>query len=277
MTVISITRELGTRGKDVADALAERRGLTTVNDELIEHDIAERTGMREAAVHRYFDGTANLLERWRTDSKTLSNKTAEEVYELALKGNVILRGWGAPFLLRDIPHALCVRICAPMATRQRVLVERGVAPDAGAARDLINRQDAANDGAMRRLFGADGKDASIFAMVLNTDRLSVEKCVGLIGALADEPMFQETAQSRRAIEDKLVRLRASAALASRFGTDHRFSQIDVAVADGHVRLTGVSTLDNANVIAAEIVRQLPGVTSVDGEITVMPYYRRHAA
>ena len=115
MTVIAITREIGTRGLDVANGLGKRLGLNVVNDELIERDIARLTGVSDDVVHRYFDGTASLLERWRTDEKQLSETTTEEVLALAAKGNVVIRGWGAPYLLRDIPHVVCARICAPVA------------------------------------------------------------------------------------------------------------------------------------------------------------------
>jgi hypothetical protein len=39
---------VATLGKDVAAGLAERLGLDIVHHELVEHDIAERAGMRES-------------------------------------------------------------------------------------------------------------------------------------------------------------------------------------------------------------------------------------
>jgi cytidylate kinase len=114
MAVIAMTREMGTLGKDVAAGLAERLGLTVVHHELVEH-VAERAGMRESEVHRFLEGESSLFDRWTIDSKRLSRYTAEEVLELALRGNVLIRGWGATYLLRSVPHVICVRICAPNA------------------------------------------------------------------------------------------------------------------------------------------------------------------
>ena len=115
MAVIAMTREMATLGKDVAAGLAERLGLDIVHHELVEHDIAERSGMRESEVHRFLEGEASLLERWKIDRKRLSRYTAQEILELAVKGNVLIRGWGAEYLLRAVPHVICVRICAPTA------------------------------------------------------------------------------------------------------------------------------------------------------------------
>ncbi len=55
-----------------------------------------------------------LLERWNIDEKSLSLFTAEDVFDLASRGNVLIRGWGAAHLLHSVPHILSVRVCAPM-------------------------------------------------------------------------------------------------------------------------------------------------------------------
>ena len=124
MTVIAMTREMGTRGSEVAAGVAERLGLSIIHHEIVEHDIAERTGMAEGAVHRILEGEASIVERWRLDRKRMSRCTAQEILELAAKGNVLIRGWGATYLLRTIPQALCVRICARMPFREKILMRR---------------------------------------------------------------------------------------------------------------------------------------------------------
>lgn len=277
MTVIAITREIGTRGLDVAKGLGERLGLDVVNDELIERDIARLTGLSGEVVHRYFDGTASLLERWSTDEQQLAQTTTEEVLDLAAKGDVVIRGWGAPYLLRDIPHVLCVRVCAPLPVREQVLVERGLAPDPDAARKAIGQQDAANDRVMRRLFRADGRDVSAYSLVLNTARLGVERCIEQIAAISSAAEFQPTLQSQRTLLDRLVMVRVRAALDRKFGNDQRFTLINVEVVEGRVSLSGQSLMAEVNEAAAGLVREIDGVDDVRSAITVLPYYRRHAA
>lgn len=104
MAVIAMTREMGSLGKDVAAALADQMGLKVVHHELIEHDLAERLGVQESAVHRYLEGGASLFERWKIDKQKLSRYTTEEILELAGQGNVVIRGWGATGVLRHIPN-----------------------------------------------------------------------------------------------------------------------------------------------------------------------------
>ena len=123
MVAIAMTREMGTLGKDVAQGIADSLGLKVVHSELVEHDLAARLGVQESAVHRYLEGNASLLERWKIDKEKLSQYTAEEILELARGGNVVIRGWGAVAVLRAVPHVLRVRVCAPIRFRERVIME----------------------------------------------------------------------------------------------------------------------------------------------------------
>ena len=124
MAVIVMTREMATRGKDVAQGLADRLGLSIVHSEVVEHDVAKLTGLGDSEVHRFLEGGSTLMERLRIDRARMSRSTAHEIFELAAKGKVLIRGWGASYLLRNIPHVLCVRICAPIEFREQVLMER---------------------------------------------------------------------------------------------------------------------------------------------------------
>lgn len=94
MPVIAMTPELGTGGKDVARGLSDTLGLNLVYRKLVEHHVADRLRVPNSAVHRYLEGSANLLERWRMDKKGIRRCTAEELFELAERGNVLIRGWG---------------------------------------------------------------------------------------------------------------------------------------------------------------------------------------
>ena len=63
MPVIAMTREMGSRGKDVALGVASRLGLEVVHHEIVERSVAERLDMPESSVHRFLEGQASLWER----------------------------------------------------------------------------------------------------------------------------------------------------------------------------------------------------------------------
>src|SRR5919108_2999117 len=112
MPVITITREMGSLGKDVARSLGEELGLPVIYHEVIDH-LADRLRVRKSHVIRLLDGSAGLLERLTADRTSLAIYTADEIYGLAAssadKGGAIIRGWGATYLLREIAHVVCVR------------------------------------------------------------------------------------------------------------------------------------------------------------------------
>ena len=261
MAVVAMTREMGSLGKDVAAGLAEQMGLTVVHHELVEHHLAEKLGVQESTVHRYLEGEASLLERWKIDKHKLSRFTAEEILELAQKGNVIIRGWGATCVLRHIPHVLRVRVCADMGFRERVMTQR-LGIDAAAARREIDRSDAAHGAVVRSFFGVDWQNPLIYHLVLNTGSVPIETCVTIVRLLAEKPEFQETEETRSVLADKLVESRVSAALSDAFGTP-----VDIRVEKGKVTLTGTTMGPVGNV--EEVVRSVPGVTDVENRVMVV--------
>jgi cytidylate kinase len=271
MTVIAMTREMATLGKDVAASVAQRLGLEVVHHELVEHDIADRAGMRESEVHRFLEGKASLLERWKIDAKRLSRSSAEEVLALAARGKVVIRGWGPTYLLRFVPHILCVRICAPMSFREKVLMERLRITDAAAAQREIARNDAAHNATMQKMFGVNWMDATLYDITLNTSRVPVDDCVEQIVRLTESTAFQETAQSRG---DLLILSRVHGILADRFNTGiGTLGGLAATVAAGKVTLTGAASNEQMIGEAVRAAQAVEGVTGVDeSQVTLTSTY-----
>lgn len=274
MTVIAMTREMGTLGREVAAGLSERLNINVVHHELVEHDIAERAGMRESEVHRFLEGEAKLMERWRIDAKRMSRYTAHEILELAAKGNVLIRGWGATYLLRDVPHIVCVRICAPLQFRARVLMKRLAIADTNAASREIQANDAAHHGVMHRMFGVDWKDPTLYCATLNTARVPVEDCITHIAELAGSDAFKETEISRGILTDRLIAARVRLTLDKHYNANLPTIGIDIQVKDGVVSLYGASSDEH---LIADIVRRThsaAGVKRVESHIEHIAFARR---
>jgi cytidylate kinase len=276
MAVIAMTREMGSLGRDVAAGLSEQMGLRVVHHELVERDLAGRLGVRESAVHHFLEGSASLFERWKIDKKKLSRYTAEEILELARSGDVLIRGWGATALLRSIPHVVCVRVCAPMSFREQVMMERLGTADRELARREIERSDAAHTRVVQSFFGVDWQNPLLYNLVLNTERLAIETCVKLVREVAESPAFQETADSRSVLADKLVGARVRSVLNDRFeGAGFGLSSIDGTVTAGKVTLTGTAVSVELIGEAERLVRQIQGVKDVENHIVYIPAHYRH--
>src|SRR4051812_35697486 len=225
MPIIAITREMGSLGKDVAAALGAELGLPVIYHEVIDH-LADRMRVRKSHVIRLLDGSAGLLERLTADETSLSIFTADEIFAIASRGGAIIRGWGATHLLRDVPHALSVRVCAPFEVRKQRMMERLSSADEELVGEEIRINDEAHTAIMRRHFGLQWTEPEHYDMVLNTKRLSVDECVSEVMALARSPQFSESDRSCQILEDLALAARVRAAL--RRSPETREAQVQVA-------------------------------------------------
>jgi cytidylate kinase len=165
MTVIAMTREIGSFGLNVAAGVAMRLGLKVVQSDVVANTVAERLGVGESAVLHYVNGSASLLERWRVDRRKLFHCAAEEILRLAQQGDVLIKGWGVATLLRNLPGVISVRVCAPMDFRVRVLMDRLGTTDANAVRQQLERYDAARIRTMRAFFDIDKENPRLYHAV----------------------------------------------------------------------------------------------------------------
>ena len=268
MTVIAMSQEMATLGKDVALGICEALGLQQVRHE-VGDVVAGRMHVKKSLIRRIRAGKAGKVEKWAADEMTISIFTAEEVYDLAVKGNVLIRGWGATMLLGSVAHVPRIRVCAPMELRIQRLMERLETDDEDLARREIEIDDAARAARIGEHFNVTWGDPTLYDLTINTERMPVATAVDQIVALARSPAFQETPQSRQHLEDLAVQARARAALRA----DPRTAGIDIVcdVKAGAVTLRGIVVDDHEKKLAEEVVARLPGVKSV------LDVFRRAAA
>ncbi len=266
MPVIAMTQEMATLGKDVALGVCDALGLQQVRHE-VGDVVAGKMHVKKSLIRRIREGKASRIEKWAADEKTISILTAEEVYDLAVKGNVLIRGWGGTLLLRDVPHIPCIRVCAPLEVRIKRLMERLETDDEELARREIEVDDAARASRMEEHFNVRWGDPALYDLTLNTERVPVAQCVEQVLALARSPAFQETAQSRQHLADLALRARVRATLRS----DERSAgiEVDIEAHAGEVTLRGIVVDEREKRLGEQMVRAVPGVKSVRDEVRTM--------
>ncbi|TAK45155.1 MAG: cytidylate kinase-like family protein [Betaproteobacteria bacterium] len=260
MPVITITREMGTLGKDVAAGLSDALEVPVIYNEIVDH-LADRLRVRKSHVIRLLDGRAGLLERLAADKTSLFVHSAEEVMAMALQpGGAIIRGWGASHLLRAVPHAVCVRVCSPLELRVRRMMERLSTENEAEIRTEIQHNDEAHAAIVRRHFGVEWTDPAHYDLVLNTERVSIGRCVEQVLALVRAPEFAETDASRGHLEDLAVAARVRAALLRAAQT--RDKRVQVTSERGRVILWGAKCSTDEKLNFVEIASAVQGVRDV---------------
>jgi len=258
MPIIAITREMGSLGKDVARGLGETLGLPVIYHEVIDH-LADRMRVRKSHVIRWLDGSAGFLERLTADKTSLSIYTADEIFAIAARGGAIIRGWGATHLLQEVPHVVCVRVCAPFELRRNRMMERLGSDDAERVADEIRVNDEAHAAIMRRHFGVQWTDPEHYDLVVNTKRVKVSDCVSEVLSLARSPQFEETEASRQKLDDLALAARVRAAL--RRAPETREARVQVSSSTGRIMLSGASSTDEM-LAFVEVASAVPGVRDV---------------
>ena len=259
MPIIAITREMGSLGKDVARGLAEALGVPVVYQELIDQ-LADRMRVRKSHVIRLLDGSAGLLERLTADKTSLAIFTAEEILSVAARERgAVIRGWGATHLLREVPHALCVRVCAPFELRKRRMMERLGSDDGERVAEEIRVNDEAHTAIMKRHFDLTWTEPEHYDLVLNTKRVAVDECVSEVLALARARQFTETEGSRARLAD--LALGAAVRAALRRSPETREAAVQVDAESGRVTLSGAGSTDEM-LAFVEVAAAVPGVRDV---------------
>jgi cytidylate kinase len=237
MTVVAMTREMGADGRDVAARLAEVLGTEVTQHEIIE-PLADKMRLRKSHVVRLIEGKASIFERLTADHTSMSIYTAEETVEMVArqKHGAVIRTWGATHLLRPISHIVSVRVCSPMDLRIERMMKRLDTDDRDFAEREIRMSDEAHSAIMKRHFNVDWQDASLYDLVLNTERVTVDECVSQIRSLIEDPAFQETEASRKAFDRLSLEVRVASLLRSDPTTSRYKIGVKAGAADGTVSL-----------------------------------------
>ncbi len=264
MPLIAMSREMGSLGMDVAERVAARRGQKVIYHEILDQ-LANKMRLRKSHVVRFLDGKSGIWEKLTTDKTSLSIFTAEETFRL-LKGDdvAVIRGWGAAHLLRDVPHVIRVRVCAPLHMRVTRMMARLDTDDRAFVENEIALSEEAQAAITRRHFGVDWRDPEQYDLVLSTEKLTVDECVDGIDNVMRMDRLQKTERSIRVFNDLSTEWHVRAALRQ----DPRTAKMTISVkADGgNVVLSGVieGGLSAADAIA--VASSIEGVTDVRSEL-----------
>ena len=266
MPLIAMNREIGSLGKDVALGLEQALGMKIRHHEIIDH-LANRARLRKSHVISFLEGKQGLIERLTTDEVSLRVLTADEILSMAESGEpVILRGWGATSLLKDVPHAVRVCISASRRTRVKRMMERLDSNDAAQVERIVDQNDQAAHAVMRRHFHIDTRDINEYDMGFNTDRVSVDQCIEEVVKLVKSAQFAETDESRRSLRNVAIAHHVRAAIRTHGATAH--CKVRVSVNDGRVSLEGVVDRIEQSEACSDITKRIKGVKVLENHLHV---------
>src|SRR5215470_8254882 len=125
MNVITVSREYGAGGGEVARRLAETLGWELLDRELL-HRAAAVEHLPDADLERLDEKALSMADRFRLHPPHQSyiRGLTETARRAAARGKVVLVGRGTRQLLGDAPGAFHLRLVAPREWRVRRMAER---------------------------------------------------------------------------------------------------------------------------------------------------------
>ena len=178
MAIITISRQIGSLGDEIAREIADKLGYERIEKAQIGAVLSEH-GFSSADLEKYDEKNPSLLQHLSIRKKIFDHLIRAAVCEFAAKENVVIVGRGAQVILQDLPGTLHVRVIAPYPTRvKRLMKQKG--KDEKIARGDIRVSDRNSSGYIHAYFNADWDDSELYDLVLNTRTMTLNNCVEMI-------------------------------------------------------------------------------------------------
>jgi cytidylate kinase len=178
MAVVTISRQMGSLGCEVAHRAGQLLGYKIVWRELI-NQAAIRAGAPEVALAAIDELGLLGITPSKNAIQAYLNAINEVMQELVYEGNVIIVGRAGQIILKDVQPALHVRIVAPISLRvARIASAHRVSEDA--ARAQMTASDRYRRSYLKRFYHVEWDSPELYDLVINTAHFSPEKAAELI-------------------------------------------------------------------------------------------------
>jgi len=265
MAIVTISRQMGSWGDEIAQEAARQLGARLVGGEHF-HAKAQECDEEFANACQAFETEkpAGFFERFFMRHPANTSLFASLVFQEAAEGDAVILGRGSQIVLADEPAALKVRVVAPRRVRVGRIAERqGISVDQAAS--FLSRHDHQRRTLIESIFQKELSDWSLYDMVLNTTNLSKELVVSLI-CLAAEQRGSLSQEQKSAYSDKALAKSVEAAIKKKVSTVPIREVEVINQGSGKLVLEGAVQDKEARKQAEKVALAHPGVSSVDNQL-----------
>ncbi len=199
MAVITISRGSFSRGKNVAERLAEKLGYDCVSREIL-LEASKEFNIPEIRLSRALHDSPSILERFNQGKLRYMSYYRYALLRHVQKDNVVYHGLAGQYFLREIPHVFKVRILANIDDRVQEEMRREKM-SASKALNIILKDDKERRKWGLQLYGIDTWDSRLYDMIININRLTVEDAVEVLSATVQKSIFQTTPESKTKMDN----------------------------------------------------------------------------
>jgi cytidylate kinase len=257
MAIITISRGSYSKGKEVAEGVAERLGYACISRDLLV-EASENFNIPEIKLVRALHDAPSVLERFTYGKERYLTYIEAAFLKHAQKDNIVYHGLAGHFFLQGVQHVLRVRVLADIDDRIRFEMEREKIPRDEAS-SILKSDDHERRQWSLKLFGVDTWDPSLYDLVIHITKLTVDDAVSIICHTVGLQDFNTTPESQKVLDDLVLASDVKTKLVT------TYPNVKVTAREGIIYIDTPSAMTSAPQVGKtleELARKVPGVKDV---------------
>jgi len=177
MKIVTISRDTGSLGDEIAKLLAEKQGVLHIT-----RDYALKNWFPEiASAHELhmLSESPGYYAKISSKGITFQQFLEEKLHETVSAQPVVISGMGSQMIFQDNPEALHIKITGSLEIRiKRMIARNNLSYDD--AKKILEITDRRHRRYILVLYHTDWMDSLIYDLTINTDRIGTEAALGVI-------------------------------------------------------------------------------------------------
>ena len=202
MRLITVSREFGAGGSDLARELGARLMWPVLDHEIV-HRVAERLRLNDGTVEPFDEHPPSLLARIATvlivplpgmysfpaanevpTHDAIADATRRVIEDAAKSLPLIVVGHGAQCIFEDRTDTLSVRLVAPLQLRvSRIAARQRISHSVAA--ELVRRADEDRRAYIQRYFHSDWRNELLYDLQFNTGGIGISEAAAMVTRLVE--------------------------------------------------------------------------------------------
>ena len=254
MSIITISRDSFSHGKEIAEKVAGNLGYDCIGPEIIQY-AAESADLSYSELQKALHDSPSFFDHIvaKREKRLALFRTA--FFEYMCRDNIVYHGLAGHIFLAEVPNVIRVRVLADFEDRIGEEMQRKHIGYDEAKKRLL-QEDKEREKWTRSLYGIDNHDPGIYDLSLNLHNISIKKAVNIIVGTAQVSMNGNRDSMLKRLKDMALAAKTEAKLLE------VFSEVEAVAREGEVFVSVRGSILQEKTImekAKRIVSEIDGV------------------
>ena len=259
MAIVTISQGSYSKGKEVAEKLAEKLGYECISRGVI-LEASREFNLEEIKLVRAIHDAPSILDRIGYRKEKYIASIRAEILKHFRKDNVVYCGLAGHFFVKDVAHVLKVRIIADLDERVKNEAQREGISRKEALRILQSDDEERRKWSIH-LYGIDTHNPELYDLFIHIKKITTDDAVHIICETLALDRFKTNPESQQHMEDLALAAEVRAALVD------LEPDVDVVASKGRVQVHTAALLTRERGVATDIEVIAKSITGVK-DVTV---------